>query len=132
MKYKYHILLAIFSISLVVSLIISLTPTPIICDPNKGCDVVLNSAYASTFGIKNSYYGIVVFAILSMITYSHIINEHKRKKHFIHTGIIIGSAIALYFIYLQMTVLKAYCKYCLIIDFGFLVGLLIIVSSWKK
>ena len=132
MKYKYHVLLGIFILGLVVSLIISFTPTPVICRPNEGCDTVLSSAYASTFGIKNSFIGVIAFTILLIISYSHIKNEHKRKKQIIHSGIIIGSALALYFIYLQITVLKAFCKYCLVVDLSILVALGIIIIYWKK
>lgn len=132
MKYKYYILFGIFILGLIISLIISLTPTPVICRPSEGCDTVLSSVYASTYGIKNSFFGVIAFTIISLITFSHLKNEHKRKKHAIHAGVIIGSAIALYFIYLQITVLKAICKYCLVVDISLLIALGIIILYWKK
>ncbi len=132
MKYKYQALSFLFAVGLVISLIISLTPTPVICRPSEGCDTVLSSVYASTFGIKNSYFGLIGFTILLLSSYSHIKNNHHRKKQIIHSGVIIGSAMALYFIYLQITVLKAFCKYCLVVDLSLLIALAIILLYWKK
>jgi len=59
---KDHIFLAIFIVSLIASAILT-QDASIICDPNKGCDVVQSSSYAYTFGIKNSTYGVIFFKI---------------------------------------------------------------------
>ena len=132
MKYKYHILLVIFIIALISSIILATQQTPIFCETESGCSLVTNSKYAYTFGIKNSQYGIFIFAFLSLLTFLHIKNPHKIKKATIHTGTIIGALIAIYFLYLQQFIINAYCTYCLIVDFGLVIGLIIILAKWEK
>lgn len=129
---KYQIILFIFIIGLISSLLISFTPSPTICNPGEGCDTVLTSPYAYTLGIKNSYYGIAIFTLLSFVTLFHIQKPNKKTKYLIHLSMIIGSLIALYFIYLQYFVIKAYCKYCLVVDISLLIGLIIVIFNWRK
>ncbi len=129
---KYKILLALFLISLVSSLILSLIPTPVVCDPGVGCDVVKTSSYNFTLGIKNSYYGVIIFALGAFLIFSYIKKPDKNKKLVIHTAIILGSLIAVYFLYIQAVILQAYCKYCLIVDFSMIVALIITLFWWKE
>ena len=129
MKHKYKIFWVIFSLSLVISAILATQSTPPIC--TGGCDTVTTSKYAYTFGIKNSIYGTFIFLILSAITYSHIKNPSRNKKIIINLGIIFGSAISVYFIYLQHFVLKSYCKYCLVVDIGLVISLIVLLISLK-
>ncbi len=126
---KYKALFIIFGVCLIASLMLALTPTPLIC--SKGCDLVQTSKYAYTFGIKNSWYGVVIFlALMIMVTY-YKAEKKPRLRHAIHTGLIIGSLIAIYFLYLQMYVLRSYCKYCLVVDIGLLIGMGIAMWKWE-
>jgi len=129
-KYKYHILIGLFAISLIASLILSLTPTPLICE--EGCDVVQTSKYASFLGVKNSIYGVFIFLIFIYLTYLEMQNHDKFRRNLIHGSIIIGTIIALYFLYLQNFVLNAWCKYCLVVDSSLLLALILILFTWKK
>ncbi len=132
MKYKYQILLALFLIALGSSLIMSVFPVSEICDPGEGCDVVQHSSYASTFGIKNNYFGIGIFLTVIFLIFSHIKNPTKRKRNLIHAAVILGSLVALYFLFLQEFVLNAYCKYCVAVDLSFLAALVLIIFKWKE
>jgi uncharacterized membrane protein len=132
MKFLYHLLFVIFLICFIVSSIITFTPTPAICNPGDGCDVVLTSSYAETFGIKNSAIGMIGFGILTILTLLQIINKSNKKRNFIFLGIAIGSLIALYFIFLQAFVLQAWCKYCMVVDVGLLISLGLITISKKE
>lgn len=128
---KYPILLVIFIIGFIISLTLTLTPVPPFCDGTDGCEVVQSSSHAYLNGIKNSTYGIGLFLILIFATALHMKTPKNHTKHLIHVGIIIGSAIAIYFLYLQQFVLQAYCKFCIIIDFALIVGLIITLYHWK-
>ena len=130
MKYKF--LFWLFLFAFISSLVLSLAPVSEICDPGKGCDVVQHSSYASTFGIKNSHYGSIIFGLTLLLILSHIKKPEEYKKKITHTVIILSSLIALYFIYLQQFVLNAYCKYCLVVDISILISLGIILWGWKK
>jgi len=132
MKNKF--LLAIFIISFLASVILSIPQSSdsgfCRADANVGCNSVQNSKYSYTFGIKNSYIGLIAFAFLSFVVFSHIKNPRKNKKLLIDIGIIIGALIAIYFIYLQAFVLKEFCRYCLVVDIGMISALLLIIP-WK-
>jgi len=129
---KYKILLALFLISLISSLVLSIIPVPTICDPGVGCDVVHYSVYNFTFGVQNSYYGVVIFGFLVTLTALQIKKPSKEKKLLIHLAVILGSIISIYFLYIQHFVLNTYCRYCLIVDFSMLVSLAVILIKWKE
>src|SRR3989304_9095370 len=127
-KIKYLFLLVLFTASLISSIILSFTPTSIICDINKGCEVVHYSRYNYTFGIQNSHYGIAAFALMIFLTLSHLKKPNKNKRILIYSGIVIGSIIAARFLYIQQFILGAYCKYCIVIDLSMLTALIIILT----
>ena len=129
---KYRVLFWLFLFSLIVSLILSLTPISEICDPGKGCEVVQHSPYASTLGVKNSHYGSVIFALALFLVISHIRRPKDYKRKIIHAIVMMGSIVALYFIYLQQFVLNTYCKYCMVVDISMLTALIVIIFNWKK
>ncbi len=129
---KYKILLILFILSLISSLTLSLKPVSETCGIRSGCEVIHYSGYDSTFGIKNSNFGVFIFSFLILLTISQIIKPKKNKKFLIHISIIIGSGIAIFFLYLQQFVLNAYCKYCLVIDFSLILALIIILPEIRK
>ena len=133
-KIKYPVLLALAVLSLISSILLSL-PSSSSGECLLGgmsCNIVHSSEYNYTFGISNSYYGIVIFFVLGILIYLQIRKPEKIKKNLISLAIIFGSLFALYFLYIQHFVLNAYCDYCLIIDFSMLVSLGIIIANWKK
>ena len=133
MRYKYQILLGLFLISLIISLILSIVPTETACNlDKKGCSIVQESKYTSTFGIKNDYYGVIVFLFLAILTFLQIKNRDGLRRSIINIGVIFSSLAALYLIYLQQFVIKAWCTYCLIVDISMLIALAITLSSWRK
>ena len=129
-KYKYQILFGLFLISFSASLVLSLTPTPPIC--SQGCDIVQASSYATTLGIKNSVYGVFIFLILLFITVLQTQKKDKFKENIINAGIVLGSIVALYFLYIQHFILHAYCRYCLIVDFSLVLSLAVLLITWRK
>lgn len=128
---KYKLLLIIFLISLISSIILfSISKGDSgFCKPDGSCSSVQNSKYAYLFGISNSIYGIIIFAFLSLITFMEILKPTQIKRRLIDSGAIIGFLIALYFIFLQIFTLKAFCKFCLVIDFGMIIAFILIVAK---
>lgn len=129
---KNKILLVLFIISLIGSVILAINSGAGVCKPGEGCAILENSEYNSVFGIKNSYYGIVIFAFLILLTLSHIRRPRASKRLIIHAGIIMGTIVSLYFIYLQQFVLKAYCNYCMVVDVSIILAFVVVVVSWKR
>ncbi|MDP3992177.1 MAG: vitamin K epoxide reductase family protein [Nanoarchaeota archaeon] len=128
---KYKIFLLVFVLSLISSVILFSNSLTGICDPGKGCDVVNNSAYGSTFGVSNSFYGIIIFSFMILLTVFHMKKPSSHTRRIIHAAVILGAAIALYFLYLQLFVIRVFCSFCLIIDFGLLISLIFLFYLWK-
>lgn len=126
MKSKYYLLLILFVAALISSLILSF-PSDSVCEPGKGCDIVHSSEYSEFLGLNLSYYGVVIFAGMVILTLSYLKKPKKFKHLLINTGVFIGAMISLYLIYLQQFVIKAYCQYCLVVDFSMLLALLVII-----
>lgn len=131
---KYKLLLIIFIISLISSIILLSISNgnSNSCEPDNGCSSVQNSKYAYLFGISNSIYGVFLFAFLSLITFMEIIKPTQIKRLLIDSGAIIGFFIALYFIFLQIFVIKAFCKFCLVIDGGMIIAFILIAAKEKS
>ncbi|MEX0920787.1 MAG: vitamin K epoxide reductase family protein [Candidatus Pacearchaeota archaeon] len=130
-NFKYEIILVLFIISLISSIILSIPSVSDMCSVVGGCDIVHDCCYNYTFGILNSYFGILAFLFLSIITFFQIKKPSKIKRNTIHLGTILGSIFALWFIYLQQFVIGAYCQYCLVVDFSLLIALGIIIFNWR-
>ena len=128
---KYKIFLFVFVIGLISSIVLYSNSLTGICDPGRGCDVVNSSVYGSTLGIKNSVYGIFIFSFMILLTLFHMSKPSKHTKNIIHLAVIIGSLIALYFLYLQIFVIKVFCNFCLLVDIGLLVGLGFMFYLWE-
>ncbi len=130
-RIKYFILLGLFIISLISSIILSVPSESDTCSLVGGCDIVHDCCYNYTFGIQNSYFGVGAFLFLSIFTLFQIKKPTKIKRDIIYFGIILGSLVSLWFIYLQQFVIEAYCQYCLITDIGVLIALGIILFNWE-
>ncbi len=129
---RYKIIFGLFLVSLISSIILSIKPASEICDINSGCEIVYYSAYNSFLGVQNSYYGVIIFSLLSILMISYFINPTNNKKAVINLAILIGALIALYFLYVQNFVLKAFCQYCLIVDLSTVISFLLILPELKK
>ena len=131
-KAKYTAILIILIFVTITSGILSFVSIEQACGGiQTTCYAVQTSQYEQTFGIKNAHVGLLVFSLLAILTFAHIKNPSKYKKNIITFGIICGAIFAIYFLYLQFFVLNAICKYCMVIDFGMLLGLGIIIL-WKE
>jgi len=132
MKHKYILLLALFLISLFSSLTLLLSPVEEICNIEEGCSIVQHSSYAKTLGIENSVFGVAIFSLLIFLTLWQIRKPNKYNWRVIKISTIIGSLVAIYFLYLQQFVLGAYCKYCLVIDLSLLLALFLVLFNRKN
>lgn len=132
MNRKYLLVFFLLLIAMASSGILSFKPLSEICNIEQGCDLVQNSVYAHTFGIKNSIYGVGIFSILSLLALFQVFKHSSKMEKFLKFSLIIGSAIAVYFLILQIFVLHAYCKYCLVVDLSVILALLVAYSPKRK
>lgn len=129
---KYQILLVFFILSFIISLILSFIPTPDICSVEAGCNVVQNSSYNSFFGIKNSFFGIAIFAAMIILVYAQMKYHFGYRRKLINYGVLAGSIISVYFLYIQTSVLHAYCRYCVVVDISMILSLIAVLYWWKE
>ncbi|MBS3086694.1 vitamin K epoxide reductase family protein [Candidatus Pacearchaeota archaeon] len=128
---KYKIFLLVFIIGLISSIVLYSNSLTGICDPGKGCDVVNSSVYGKTLGVSNSLIGIFIFSFMIALTLFHIKRPNKHARKVIHLAIILGSAVAIYFLYLQVFVIKVICNFCILVDIGLLVALVFMFYLWE-
>ena len=128
---KYKIFFIIFALSLISSISLYSNSLTGICDPGEGCDVVNSSSYGSTFGISNSLYGIFIFSFMILLTFIHMKKPNKHTRKIIHSAVLLGAIIALYFLFLQFFIIRVFCIFCLVIDFGLLIALIFLFYLWK-
>ncbi len=117
------------------SVILSFVPLEKACGSNpnhNSCTIVNTSQYESTFGIKNAHIGLIAFPILCILTILELKKSRKYQKRLLNLGIMLGSAFAIYFLYLQFFVLKAICKYCMVVDTGVLASMVLILFFEEK
>lgn len=81
------------------------------------CADVQNSTYGTYFGFKLAHWGLAAFTILLMLfLYLKFSKNKKTARILFLASTSIGALIALYFISIQLFVLKAICSTCMTID----------------
>jgi len=131
-KNKYRVLLVLFLLSFLPSAVLSFIPLEQACGGTQTtCYAVQTSQYERTAGIKNSHLGLITFGIIAILSILQIESPKKSRKNLITLGVILGSIIAIYFLYIQFFVLKVFCRYCMIVDISTLIALGIIIF-WKE
>lgn len=80
----------------------------------SGCDEVLASEYAITFGIPTAFYG-VVFYLLVLLSSLHYLNSKDNRVFLVLPPLTtLGFFTSLLLLYLQAFVIEAFCTYCII------------------
>lgn len=86
----------------------------LVCTIIKGCDVVLKSEYSEIGPVPTAALGvffyITVFYIILLYISGKISDDLMKKLGWIFGA---GFVASLFFLYLQMFVINAYCQYCL-------------------
>ena len=92
-----------------------------ICVIGKNCSLVQNSKYSELFGIKLAYLGLMAFIVLLII--SILVHKKKLSEKYFTLSTILGSIFAVYFIFIQIFIIRTFCSSCIAID-----SLMIIIS----
>ena len=93
----------------------ALASTPLVCDIQglSDCNVVAGSPYSRFLGIPLAVYGLAFYgSALVLIAYLRY-RPSRLITHALLTVASLGAAASLYFLYLQIWVIKALCVYCL-------------------
>lgn len=88
--------------------------TPIVCSIFEGCEKVITSPYAVAFGLPVALYGAVFYLVIFLASLFWFTFEKKSVINLIFILSASAFLASLYFIYLQLFVIKAVCFYCLL------------------
>ena len=80
--------------------------------PKEWCHKVQHAKQSKTFGVPNSYWGFMMYVLILILTYLFAIGSAPFWPIKLIVGI--GFLFSLYFLYVQSSILKAYCTWCVI------------------
>lgn len=101
-------LLIFIQIGLSAYLIYESNTSGYICVVGESCDYVQNTQYGTMFGIKLAYLAIFAFVFLGLI---YFVN-----RYLFLASSIVGALFSIYFISIQLFVLKQICSTCMLLD----------------
>jgi uncharacterized membrane protein len=109
---------------------------PINCSLLKGCEEVTSSQYATILDIPVSLAGAGYYLLIFVLMISYLDTKKERILYFISRLTPLGFIASLWFLYLQLFVIKAICLYC-IISFTtstllFILGLILLQLEGKE
>lgn len=90
------------------------------------CGKVLNSPYALIFGIPLALIGVFQYSLLIIFSILAFQFQNKTAKYLLVLQTGVGFLASLYFVFLQLAVIKAICLYCL---FSAITSSILFVSS---
>lgn len=76
------------------------------------CGKVLRSSYSIMFGIPLAVYGIIQYSLLLIGLILVIVYRKKIFTNWLILQSMIGAIFSLYFMYIQLVILKSVCLYC--------------------
>ena len=83
--------------------------------PINGCNEVANSPYARLFDVPVGYFGIVYY--LSIFALAVLMELHSSSRA-LRIGVLLyaalGVSFSIYFFYVQVSYIHAFCIYCLV------------------
>ncbi len=88
------------------------------CGPDSDCDKVLHSRWSSWFGIPVSAIAVPVYAAVFLATFRLVTKvpplEHRKAWRILFPGAVLIAGAGLWFVLLQVFVIKSLCPYCLL------------------
>lgn len=92
-----------------------LSGTPLLCNVQNlsDCNTVTNSQYSRVFGIPLSEFGLAFYGILFILAALELVLFDQFLRRVLQAISLVGVLASLYFTFLQMFVIKAFCIYCL-------------------
>lgn len=105
-----------------------------------GCDEVANSESSTMFGFPVALYGVIYYFGILLISFLHLNFADKKFKgifKLLNSEILpfytlIGLAMSLRFLYLQVFVINALCTYCLISLLTSTLLFILGIILWRK
>jgi uncharacterized membrane protein len=102
------------------------------CGPLKGCETVAASEYSRILGIPVAVYGVGLSLILLTLAVAWI-RTNRSELLDLHYGLsLIGVIFEIYFLLLQVFVIKAVCVWCTAYGISLIARFLVVMVIWVK
>ncbi|MBI3045954.1 MAG: vitamin K epoxide reductase family protein [Candidatus Harrisonbacteria bacterium] len=106
---------------------------PVICSIIEGCDKVTASIYSTLGGIPVALLGVFYYFLILFLVIWYLWNGNKKHFSGLMRISIVGFLASLWFVYLQVFVIKAICLYCMVSALtATAIFLLFLILSFKK
>ncbi|HEY0010670.1 MAG TPA: vitamin K epoxide reductase family protein [Candidatus Paceibacterota bacterium] len=108
----------------------ALTDTALTCgiESLNGCNTVAQSEYSNLFGVPLALYGVAFYAIIFIAAAFLLTNTRAWLVRLLFLATVVGFLASLYFLYLQVFLIKALCIYCLA---SFVFSVLLFLAAWR-
>lgn len=104
--------------------------TPINCSIFAGCEKVATSQYATLWSIPIALLGAIYYLFIFVSVVAYLDTKKERIMYSIARFTLIGFLASLWFLYLQLFVIKAICLYCVVSAFTstvlFILGIILL------
>lgn len=92
-----------------------LSGTPLLCTVQNlsDCNVVATSRYSRIFGVPLSELGILFYSIMFVLAALEIVIFDQLLRRVLQALALVGMLSSLYFTFVQILVINAFCIYCL-------------------
>ncbi len=104
--------------------------TPLNCSIFEGCEQVTTSQYATVAGIPVALLGAIYYLFIFFLIVAYLDTKREGLISFVARFTVVGFLVSVWFVYLQLFVIKAICLYCVISAITstilFLLGLFVI------
>ena len=88
--------------------------TPLNCSILEGCETVTASQYATIGSIPVALLGAIYYLAIFLLIIVYLDTKREGAMTFAARFTIIGFLVSLWFLYLQLFVIKAICLYCMV------------------
>ena len=105
-----------------------------VCPIGEDCQAVLSSKYSRLFFVHNEIAGFVFYAVISAIASFLVIGlgSFEILNLILDVLVFAGSAVSIFFLYLQWKVIKAWCFWCVMSALTIFAMAIIILSVGFK
>jgi uncharacterized membrane protein len=78
----------------------------------EGCETVAKSPFSKVLGVPLAQFGIVFFTLLFILAALELVYSHQYVRRAIQGSAAVGLIVSAYFIFIQVSVIQAFCIYC--------------------
>ena len=90
------------------------TGVDLYCGSSGGCGIVTNSAYSTMFGVYMAVYGMLYYFSILILTVVYIDTKNKKILKLLIILPALGFLFSIYLVYLQLFIINAICRYCML------------------